>query len=230
MNKIFIGLVLVAALALGWFIINSDSTVDYVATVDTEVSALESELVAIDAAVQNGTLTSEEATQAKIAIMSRLNTINSSVSASNNGKLTPSQQTQLNEGLNRLKAILIAYRDTLGIVDTQADDEKVRSSLETDSENQTITETVLETIDSVEDVAEDVIEDYEPTLEEEIEEIQDETEEMTSDDSPETTEGNGDETAPMTETSEETDTSTTDDSVDTSTDTTGTPEEVVPVE
>jgi hypothetical protein len=141
------------------------------------VTELEQELIQLEAAIAAGTLTEEEATEAKVRIVTRLEVINTSIDSSSKGQLTDEQRLQLASGLLRLKDMLVAYQDTLTTIDAQADDTEVSSRLRTRSINNTgskrLTEQVADTIEAVEETAEEVIEDYIPDaeLDAQIEEI-----------------------------------------------------------
>ncbi len=120
MKSISIIVAIVATGLIGWFLFQPD-TVTYVATIDSEVSALETELAAIEVEIQNGTLTNQEAIAARTKIMTRLETISGASNSSTQAQLTPAQQAQLSAGLDRLKKVLIDYQSTLLNIDSQAD-------------------------------------------------------------------------------------------------------------
>lgn len=191
MNKLMIGLVVVVALAIGWFILNPGDTFDYVVVVEDEINAIESELAEIEAAVEAGTLTEEEATAAKVNIMTRLDAINNSVNSAQNSKLTAEQKLQLADGLNRLKNALVQYQATLSVIEDSAIDEEVKRRLSNkgrSSNREHIGLAVVDTINTVQEVAEDAIEDFVATLDEEVEEIEtaieEEIEEAMEDETP----------------------------------------------
>lgn len=170
MNKqiILSAIILVAAVAIGWFVLNPGDTFDYVVTVDQEINQMEDELAEIEAAVEAGTLTEEQATEAKIKILTRLETINTSMEAAGSAKLTPAQRIQLNEGLDRLKNILITYQATLTVVDETAVESEVQARVITRSSsngNKKLSLEIADTIDTVEETAVEVIEDYTPDAE-----------------------------------------------------------------
>lgn len=179
MKKVFIGALLVLAVGIGWFVLNQENTYDYVAVVSNEVEQLETELAEIDAAVEAGTLSPEEATTAKVKILTRLDTINTSVSSAQNTKLGPQQKTQLADGLNRLKNALIDYQMTLSVVEEVSVDTEVKRQLSTSGRSSSrnhVSLAIVDTIENVEDVAEAVIDDYEPSNEAEVAEIEAEAE------------------------------------------------------
>lgn len=162
--KVLSGLTILAAIAVGWFILNPGQTFDYVVTVADEVTQLETELAELDAAVDAGTLTVAQATEAKVRIISRLDTINDSVVSAESGKLTAAQRVQLNDGLNRLKNILITYQATLTTVDETALTTEVKARLRSGhtGSSRKLSLAVADTIDAVEDTAEEAIEDFTP--------------------------------------------------------------------
>ncbi len=131
MKNLLIGIAAIVVIGLGWFLFSDNETFDYVVTVDNEVAQLETELAELDAAVEAGTLTSAQATEAKVKIITRLDTINTTVAASTGEKLTPAQQQQLDDGLNLLKTILINYQETLATVDKSADEAVVTAKIKT---------------------------------------------------------------------------------------------------
>ncbi|MCB9814988.1 hypothetical protein H6785_00175 [Candidatus Nomurabacteria bacterium] len=163
MKKIYIGVVLAIIVVVGIFTLNDKNTAEYVATVDNEVTQLENELAELDLMVADGSLTSAQATEAKIKILTRLNTINESVASSEKAKLTPAQQKQLSEGLDRLKTILINYKATLAVIDDKAVDAEVKAKVSKrgGGSHRTILAEVADTIDSVQDMTEEVVENYE---------------------------------------------------------------------
>jgi hypothetical protein len=168
MGKLFTGLLLIAIVATGWFLLKPSDKIDFVVTIDQEVTQLENELSELDAAVAAGTLSPEQATEAKVKIINHLDKINTSAnSASANKQLTSIQQNQLTDGLNRLKNILIDYQTTLITIDKTAIDNVVKTKLASGRINKSIVLTTIavETINNVEDTASEVIEDYKPNTE-----------------------------------------------------------------
>jgi len=179
MNKIIIALIVIAAIAAGWFLLTDSNTNDYVSEVDSEVTELENELVAIEA--QAGTLTEADATTAKIQIITRLNTINAAAAASENTQLTPTQKAQLTASLNRLKVALVAYQDTLATVESAADNEQVEARVRRGgsiNNSRPLNLIVAAVIADVEETVIDSVQDYESndTLDTQIELIVAETE------------------------------------------------------
>lgn len=209
-NKIIVAVLLVAAMGISWFIFNPGQTFDYVVVVDREVAAIEAELAEIDAAVAAGTLTEEQANEAKASILLRLDTINKSVVSAESGKLTQTQKDQLAAGLQKLADTLVTYKDTLATVDEVAVDAEVKRKLNTNAGrssngDKNLGTVIVETIEAVEDIAEEAIDDYEPIVidEEIIAEIE-ASEEATQDEATEETgtEGETVESTEETETSE----------------------------
>jgi hypothetical protein len=169
MNKLFLALAIVAAIAIAWFILNPGDTFDYVVTVDSEISQLEDELATLDAQVAAGTLTEAQATDAKVKIVTRLNNINAAASDSEKAQLTPAQRAQLVEGLERLKVILITYRDTLATVEASADETTVTAELNrrggSYNRSKSLSLVVADTIADVEETVQDSVQDYETNVE-----------------------------------------------------------------
>lgn len=187
MNKIILGIAVLAALVVGWFILNPGDTFDYVVTMNDEVAELEAELIALDTAVEAGTLTPEQATEAKVRIITRLAAIDSAATASEDTQLTSTQREQLSAGLDRLKNILITYQNTLAVVEETAIESEVGVAIAADPKlrgmvgsgrtifTSNITLITSSVIDSVEETVADSVQDYEPneTLDEQVEEIVD---------------------------------------------------------
>jgi len=165
MNKIIIALVVVAAIAAGWFLLTASDTYDFVAEVDTEITELENELASLDAQAQAGTLSEADATAAKVRIVTRLNAINTASTNSEKAQLTAAQRAQLSEGLNRLKNILVTYQNTLAIVEANADDIVVEAEVRrrggSYNPSRTLNEAVAATIDDVEETVADSVQEYE---------------------------------------------------------------------
>jgi hypothetical protein len=169
MNKLFVILAIVAAIAITWFILNPGDTFDYVVTVDSEISQLEDELATLDAQVAAGTLTEAQATDAKVRIVTRLNNINAAASASERAQLTPAQRVQLVEGLERLKVILITYQRTLSTVEASANEATVTAELNrrggSYNRSKPLNLVAADTIASVEETVQDSVQDYETNVE-----------------------------------------------------------------
>lgn len=176
MNKLFFAIVLIAALVVGWFVLTSSNDTDYVANLDTEVAALEAELVSLEAAVSAGTMSETEATDAKIRIINRLNAINDAANQSEKQTLTTAQRAQLQNGLNRLKRILINYQATLTVVDQNANEAQVTSQVRRGGAYRTdkpLAVVAADIIENVEESVVDSVQDYEPdaSLDAEIEAV-----------------------------------------------------------
>lgn len=167
MNKIIIGVTVLVALAIGWFILNPGDTFDYVVNIDQEVTQLENELAELDIAVEAGTLTPEQATAAKVRIITRLDSINAAATASEATKLTVEQRTQLANGLLRLKDALVSYQATLNAVEDMAVEADVAAQLNTGNGRSSthISLIVAETIADVEETVVDSVQDYEANAE-----------------------------------------------------------------
>jgi len=112
MQQISIAVGVIGLLAVGWFLVH-ESSIDYVATVDDELSKLESELAALDGAM----IESEAAAAAKDRISTRLSTINQSLAASQNRELSAAQTQMLADGLVRLQEMLEQRQDALTNLD-----------------------------------------------------------------------------------------------------------------
>lgn len=165
MKNILIGVVVLVVLVCGWFLLFNYSN-DYTVVVQDEVSILESELAAIDEALQKGILTPAEAVIAQTNIVKRLNTINETVSNNAKATLTDSQKVQLQAGLENLKNILLKYQSTLLAVDETAEDASENEKQNSGSNADSVSETVTEVVESVEEHVEDVVESYEQDDEE----------------------------------------------------------------
>lgn len=116
MNKILIGIGLILLVGVGWFLFQ-DNAADYLTEIDDELSGLETELAEIDAAIQAGTLSPEQAADAQAKIVARIDTINTATASGQKAKLTDAQRIQLVDGLERLKQILITHQATLTVID-----------------------------------------------------------------------------------------------------------------
>jgi ribosomal protein L29 len=167
MNKIIIGVVAVIAIAIGWFILNPADTFDYVVNIDQEVTQLENELASLDAQVAAGTLTPAQATEAKVRIITRLDTINNSASESEKEQLTPEQRTQLANGLLRLKDALVRYQATLSVIEDTAVEADVKAQLKSghSGSSRHLNLIIADTIDDVEETVQDSVQDYEADVE-----------------------------------------------------------------
>jgi hypothetical protein len=168
MNKIIIALIVLAAIAAGWFLLTANNTYDYVAEVDSEITELENELASLDAQVAAGSLTEEEATEAKIKIITRLNKIADASTQSEKAQLTPAQKEQLVAGLERLKVILVTYQDTLAAVETKAEDTQVQAKIQRRGSvhnTKPLVFIVADVITDVEETVSDSVQDYEASVE-----------------------------------------------------------------
>ena len=181
MNKVIIGIVALVAIGIAWFILNPGETFDYVVMVDDEITQLEAELSELDAKVAAGTLTPEEATEAKVRIITRLDAINSAATQSERMQLTAAQRTQLANGLLRLKDALVAYKDTLETVENTAIEAEVKARLSSghSGSSRHLSLIVADTIEDVEVTVQDSVQDYETdaSVDAEIETIVEEVEE-----------------------------------------------------
>ena len=167
MNKIIIVVVALIAIAIGWFILNPGDTLDYVVNIDQEVTELENELAELDAQVDAGTLTSEQATAAKVKIITRLDTINEAATKSEDLQLTIEQRTQLANGLLRLKDALVTYKATLEAIENTAveADVKAQLSIGHSGSGRHLSLIVADTIEDVQETVQDSVIDYETDAE-----------------------------------------------------------------
>ena len=133
LTKVAIGAGVLAVATTG-VVLMQNASVDYVATVDGEIEALEAELSALDEAVEAGTLSPEAAAEARVKILVRLGAIDAAVEASGKVTLSDAQRAQLNDGLDRLRNILVTYQETLTSVDEIALEAEVEIEGEVESE------------------------------------------------------------------------------------------------
>lgn len=157
MNKFIIFLVVVAVAIAGWFAISGLSN-DYEVVVVDEVTQLEEELAVLDEAVANGTLTVAQAVEARGRISTSLAKITANASGTGDVNLTAAQRAQLQDGLQRLKDVLIKYQSTLVAIDTEAAKETKRSG--GSGGGKTLVSQFIDVVDSVEDVVAEVVDDY----------------------------------------------------------------------
>lgn len=92
-------------------------TVVYVATIEDEVTALETELAQLAEQIANGDLTEDEAIEIQTKIFSRIDTINKNVAKSEAAEFTPEMKATISAALARLENVLIDYRDSLVVLD-----------------------------------------------------------------------------------------------------------------
>lgn len=167
MNKYLLGLGALAVLVLVLLLLSGNST-DYVAAIDDEVTQLEEELVEIEAAVEAGTMTPQEAAQAQVRIAQRIEAINTAVDSAQGASLTEAQRAQLLRGLSRLVGILSEYQDTLAQVDEAVMElpEEQRPQLNRSGgrggSTNSITDLLSDVVDSVEEFAEEIAEEIMP--------------------------------------------------------------------
>jgi len=182
MNKFIIGGIVIAALVIGWFLLTATSTADYVAAIDIEISALETELNEIQEQVLAGSLTEEAATRAKISIVTRLDAISNTATASEATQLTPAQRVQLVEVLERLKNVLITYQGTLNNVENAVNETNVQAELArrggSYNRSRHLNLIVADTIEDLESTVADSVQEFEsnPELDGQIDVVVDETE------------------------------------------------------
>jgi len=161
MNKFIIGILLLTALIFSISLF-SHNTVRYVATVDDEVTQIETELALLDRAVSEGTLSPESAYQARVALLSHLDSIEVAVTSSNSATLNATQRKILIDGLARLKNVLILYKDTLVAVDISAELVTDKPRLKKGDYKKTISAVIAETIDIVEEHVDEAVQEYVP--------------------------------------------------------------------
>ena len=134
MQKISIIIGVIGLLAIGWFVVH-ESSIDYVATVDDELTKLESELAALDSA----DVSNDAVAAAKNRITTRLGTINASLTASQDRTLNTNQQQMLDDGLVRLQQILLQHQVTLAGSDQTPDQTSTTNS---DATIEALTQTI----------------------------------------------------------------------------------------
>lgn len=163
MNKLTIAIGVLALLVVGWFFLKGD-TVSYVADVESEVFALESELVELEAAVEAGTLTPEEAAKAQERILARLEAIDDAVASGRPLRLTDAQRKQLVSALETLRSTLITHKDVFVAIDKKVlelpEEERPLTKRKGGGGSATFTEIVTEAVESVENQVEAVVDDY----------------------------------------------------------------------
>lgn len=188
MGKYIVGSIVVVIVLLGaWYFSGTDEAT-YVAEIDGEVQALETELAAIEAQVAAGTLTPEEAVAARSRIEMRLDAINASVSTAQRARLNESQRQQLLAALDRLRGTLEGYRATLTVVEETAATRSPRSS---SGSRRTLIEQLTEALDELEEQVEELVEEYEEADENDDsgdDESEDTTDEEVNDDTATSTE------------------------------------------
>jgi len=162
MNKIVIVIGIIAIALIGWLLFSSES-VNYIAEVNNEVTALEAELAEIEAAVQAGVLTPEDAAVAQTRIVARIDAVSTMTTAGQRVKYTDAQRAQLVEGLERLKQILIKYQSTLTVIDSTVlelpEAERPILHRRGGGSGKALATIAAETIAAVEDQIEDIIEE-----------------------------------------------------------------------
>lgn len=161
MNKIIIGVGVVAVLLLVWLGFRS-TTIDYVGVVDDEISQLEGDLLSVKAEVASGTLTPEKAVTIQDRMSTRLSLINSTISANKGVVLSDAQQTQLLTNLTRLQRMLVSYQATLVAVDESVQTLPESKRSKGGGINKTLSESFTDVITAVKDTAIEMTDDYEP--------------------------------------------------------------------
>lgn len=166
MNKMIIGVLILAALAGGWFLFHGATTVDYVADVADEIDTLESDLAALEVEANAGTLTPAAAAAAQAKIATRIDAINAALATADETGLTSAQRKQLLAALTKLKGLFITYRSVLTVVDeTAAELPEAERRIYYSKGSGThvgVTALVASVIETVETAAEDAIAGYEP--------------------------------------------------------------------
>lgn len=95
--------------------------VAYVADVEEDIETIESEMAHASAMIEGGTLSEDEAFELRSKLVSRLQSVQSTMArAETNTSLTPAQLESLKGSLTRLAAALTTYRDSLLKLDTLA--------------------------------------------------------------------------------------------------------------
>lgn len=152
-----VGILAIVVVLAGVYFFGQLGKVSYVADIQTEVEKISSELAALDKAVLDGTLTPEAAYDARVRIVTRLESIDVAVAASEHAELTVAQRQQLFSALDTLKRVLTDYRGTLVAVDTVA--VKHRADTGSDGEK-TLTDVLSDTIETLEEHTDIVAEEY----------------------------------------------------------------------
>ncbi|MCA9356895.1 hypothetical protein H6784_05690 [Candidatus Nomurabacteria bacterium] len=191
MKRTYMWLGLLALVLIGGMLLLNNSS-EYVVVVDQEVDELQGELASLEAAVVAGTLTPEAAVEAQTKITKRLETINQSIQKGQKAKLTEAQKTQLNDGLERLKNILVKYQATLVAVDYKVENLSPAEKTKLKSRSsKSLTQTVIDSITEAEDTVAEMVEGYDETpIEDLFEEEDSSDEEMLGEQSTTTTEEN----------------------------------------
>jgi len=160
MKKIIIAALVAAILGGGAYYYTAFAPSDTIITeVNSEITALETELVSIQADIDAGRLNEAGATAARAAIENRLASINSAVVQSSNSNLTAAQKAILTDGLARMKRALIAHQTALVTIENTA---TKRSS---GSRNRPTLITQVEDIAAeIEETITGIIPDFEPVV------------------------------------------------------------------
>ena len=169
MKKIWMVIGVVVLAAIVWFAFQPD-TIDYVKEVNDEVTALETELAELEAAIEAGTLSPEEAAEAQVRIASRIDAVNTRVGNAQKADFTPAQRAQLKDALERMKQALTNYQPALLVVEAQVEKlpEADKQRLRRGGSVHRITQVVTEAVAEIEEAVEEVVEDYDETPLEEL--------------------------------------------------------------
>lgn len=145
--------------------------VEYVADIEDEVTALEEELAELDAQIERGELSEEDAVAARNSITARIDTINATVTQSGKLTLSDADRARLSASLKRLTDALVGYRDSLIIVDEVAEGEvlgAVKATLNArpgTKRSSRLVSKITDAVESFEEHVEDVLGDeYEGDL------------------------------------------------------------------
>lgn len=113
-----IGFVVVAS-AL-FYVASLSNSVSYTQTLETEITELETELAAIEASVQAGTLTPEKAAQAYTDLTQRFTSIQRATqNTSIWSRLSEEERAAVRESALKLQELLVWYSGTLDAIDNQ---------------------------------------------------------------------------------------------------------------
>lgn len=195
MNKRIIGLIggglLLVLLAL---LVTSNQSVknwmanEYETPMLEQVDLVEDQLKEIDVLVESNQLTPELAVKLKANLFAKIDATEAAVTNSTKNKLTPAQVKQLNEGLERLKSILIKYKNTLISLDnkaaqlTMAEQKKISKKMDgrrsADKIQQIIASVSQDIIDAAEDLTAEELDDSE--VSDIVEQITTDLEDMTT--------------------------------------------------
>lgn len=175
-NKIVLSALVVLLIGTGGFVVVQTSKpgdfvypvkayfsgeVAYVSDVSGEVDLLESELAGIEVQIANGTLTPESAHTARAKIITRLDTITTTMNTASNATLSLEMRTKLSAALTKLNSVLSIYRDSLNTLETIAGPDTKRALNARGNSHKTLSEIITDTASIIEDHLETVSDEQE---------------------------------------------------------------------